>query len=480
MSWKDIYNEKLMSAEEAIKLIHDGDKVVTGFGCGEPFGIENALVEHYQEYRDITIINMLTLGDSPWCQPRMRGHFKLNCLFASQSNRAAIDNGSSEFTTSHFYEIPEIIKNYMCPRVSIVMVSPPDEHGYVSFGTTVDYTKGTTDYCEVVIAQVNKHMPRTFGNSIKHVRDFTAFVEIDAPLPEVVTVNISDVEMEIGKYCASLINDGDCLQLGIGGIPNAVCKQLKDKKNLGLHSELVGDGVVELLEEGIINNKLKTSNRGRSVLGAAFGSVKLNNYINNNPAVELHPIDYVNNPIEIAKNDNMVSINSCLQIDLLGQVVSDTIGLSQFSAVGGQVDFVRGATMSKGGRSIIAMPSTARKGTVSRIVPLITEGSAVTTPRNDVNYVVTEYGIAQLKGKTLKERAKALIMISHPKFRPYLIMEYRKRFNEEPFTKDEAMKLTSIIKEHIKDRNEIVKEKIKGKNEIVKTKIEDKISKIKE
>ncbi len=454
MKWQEIYKEKLVSAEEAIKLIHSGDKVVTGFGCGEPFGIERALVEHFDEYENVEIISMLTLGDSPWCEPHMKGHFKLNCLFASQSNRKSISEGESEFTTSHFYEIPDVIENYLCPRVSLVMVSPPDEHGYVSFGTTVDYTKGTTDHCEIVIAQVNKFMPRTFGNSIKHVREFTRFVEIDEPLPEVKTVNISDVEMEIGKYCASLIKDGDCLQLGIGGIPNAVCAQLFDKKDLGLHSELVGDGVVPLLEEGIINNKKKNTKRGRTVIGAAFGSEILNNYINNNPAVELHPIDYVNNPAKIALNDNMVSINSCIQVDLLGQVVSDTIGLSQFSAVGGQVDFVRGATMSKGGRSIIAMPSTARKGTVSRIVPLITEGSAVTTPRNDVNYVVTEYGIAQLKGKTVKERAKALIMIAHPAFRPHLIVEYRRRFKEEPFTKDELMGFTSVIKERIEQRRE--------------------------
>lgn len=473
MKWQEIYKEKLTSAEEAIKLIQSGDKVVTGFGCGEPFGLERALVEHYQDYRNVEIISMLTLGDSPWCKPEMKGHFKLNCLFASSSNRKSIDEGESEFTTSHFYEIPEIIKNYMCPRVSLVMVSPPDEHGYVSFGTTVDYTKGTTDHCEIVIAQVNKYMPRTFGNSIKHVRDFTCFVEIDEPLPEVKTVNISNVEMEIGRYCASLINDGDCLQLGIGGIPNAVCAQLGDKKDLGLHSELVGDGVVELLEEGVINNKKKNTKRGRTVIGAAFGSEILNKYINNNPSVELHPIDYVNNPSEIAKNDNMVSINSCIQVDLLGQVVSDTIGLSQFSAVGGQVDFVRGATMSKGGRSIIAMPSTARKGTVSRIVPLITEGSAVTTPRNDVNYVVTEYGIAQLKGKTVKERAKALIMIAHPMFRPHLIIEYRKRFKEEPFTKDEIMGFTSVVRERTKEKREQLKEATKERRDQVMEKLKD-------
>lgn len=451
MTWKDIYESKLVTAEEAIKAIHNGDKVVTGMGCGEPFGIQRALIENYQQFENVEIVNMLTLGDSPWLRPEMKGHFILNCLFASHSNRKEISNGKCEFTTSHFYEIPDVIKNYICPRVSIVMVSPPDEHGYVSFGTTVDYTRGTTDYCEIVIAQVNKYVPRTFGNCIKHVRDFTYFVEIDEPLPEVKGVEISNTEMEIGKYCASLINDGDCLQLGIGGIPNAVCAQLWDKKDLGLHSELVGDGVVDLLEAGIINNKKKQTHIGRTVLGAAFGSSKLNNYINNNPSVELHPIDYVNNPAEIAKNNNVVSINSCLQVDLLGQVVSDTVGLHQFSAVGGQVDFVRGATMSNGGRSIIAMPSTAKKGLISRIVPLITEGSAVTTPRNDVNFVVTEFGIAQLKGKTLKERARALIKIAHPKFRPHLILEYKKRFNEEPFTHEELKIMLGEVKEHIID-----------------------------
>lgn len=449
MTWQEIYQSKLTTAEEAIKLIHDDDKVVSGFACGEPLHIVRTLAEHYKEYNNVEIVSMLTLVESPWSTDEFKGHIKLNTLFASKSTRAAVNSGNSEFTTSHFYEIPEIIKNYICPRVSIVMVSPPDEHGYVSFGTTVDYTKGTTDYCDIVIAQVNKHMPRTFGNSIKHVRDFTCFVEYDEPLPEVIGGEISDVEMEIGRYCASLINDGDCLQLGIGGIPNAVCLQLTDKKDLGLHSELVGDGVVPLLESGVINNKRKVVNNGRTVLGAAFGSKILCDYINNNPSVEMHPIDYVNNPIEIAKNDNMVSINSCLQVDLLGQVVSDTIGLSQFSAVGGQVDFVRGATMSKGGRSIIAMPSTARKGTVSRIVPIITEGSAVTTPRNDVNYVVTEYGIAQLKGKTLKERTKELIRISHPKFRPALVLEYKKRFGSDPFTEEEFKSFKNSIKEKI-------------------------------
>lgn len=459
MYWKEIYESKRVTAEEAIQAINDGDKVVTGFACGEPTGIIEAMIKNYEDFHNVEIINMLTLGDSPWVRPEMKGHFKLNCLFASPSNRKEISDGRCEFTTSHFYEIPDVIKNYICPRVAIVMVSPPDEHGYVSFGTTVDYTRETTEYCDVVIAQVNKYMPRTFGNSIKHVRDFTYFVEMDAPLPEVKSVEITETERKIGEHCASLINDGDCLQLGIGGIPNAVCAQLWNKKDLGLHSELVGDGVVELLEAGVINNRKKQIHNGKTVLGAAFGSEILNNYINNNPSVEMHPIDYVNNPCVISQNDNVVSINSCLQVDLLGQVVSDTVGLNQFSAVGGQVDFVRGATMSRGGKSIIAMPSTAKNGMISRIVPLITEGSAITTPRNDVNYVVTEYGVAQLKGKTLKERARALILITHPKFRPHLILEYKRRFNEMPFTKEEMKDLMEEMREHFDSMKEhIVKE----------------------
>lgn len=431
MTWQEVYKSKLVSAEEAIKAIRDGDRVVTGFACGEPFGIERALIDNYENYHDVQITNMLSLGDSPWCRPEMKGHFTLNCLFASKSNRKAILDGVADFTPVNFSEIPFVIKNIIRPRVSVVMVSPPDSHGNVSFGTTVDYTKGTTDYCEVVIAQVNKHMPRTFGNSTKHVRDFTYFVEIDEPLPGVKSVELTDVEKAIGKNCASLINDGDCLQLGIGGIPDAICEELRGKKDLGLHSELVGDGVVKLLEDGIINNKKKQTHTGRTVLGAAFGSKILCDYINDNPAVEIYPIDYVNNPYVIAQNDNVVSVNSCIQVDLMGQVVSDTIGLSQFSAVGGQVDFVRGAALSKNGRSIIAMPSTAKNNTISKIVPTIEDKSAITTTRNDVNCIVTEYGIAFLKGKTLKERAKALIRIAHPNFRDWLSDEFEKRFNEK-------------------------------------------------
>ena len=433
MVWKKIYDSRLKTPEEAIKLIKDGDRVVTAFGCCEPIGIERALVENYENYHDVQVTSMLLIGETPWVRDEVKGHFSFNSFFASGSSRKAIENGIADFTTCYFYEIPKVLREVVKPRVTIMSVSPPDENGYVSLGTNVDYIESTLAYCEVKIAQVNKYVPKTHGEAIKHVSEFDCFVEIDEPLPEVPSVENTEVEKAIGKHCASLINDGDCIQLGIGGIPNAICAELHDKKDLGLHSEMVGDGIIDLVKKGVINNSKKTLHHGKSILGFVFGTEKLFHFLDHNPAVEMHPIEYVNNPSVIAQNDNMVSVNSCLQVDLQGQVVSDTIGLTQFSGVGGQVDFVRGATMSKGGRSIIAMPSTAKGGTVSRIVPVITEYSAVTTTRNDVNYIVTEYGIAQLKGKTMKDRARALIMIAHPNFREALCNDFLERFKEPAF-----------------------------------------------
>lgn len=431
MNWKNIYNERLTTPEQAIKLIKSGDNIVTSFGCGEPIAFERVLFEHYKEYTDVQITNMLLLGETLWIRNEVKGHFSYHSFFASASNRAAIADGTADFTTCHYYEIPSVLQEEINPRVTVMSVSPPDANGYVSLGTNVDYIASTLDYCEIKIAQVNKFVPHAQGKALRHVSEFTCFVEMDEPLPEVPSVPLTEVERAIGKNCASLINDGDCIQLGIGGIPNAICEELKSKKNLGLHSEMVGDGVVELIKNGVINNSMKNIHTGKSVIGFAFGTRKLFDFISNNPKVEMHPIEYINYPPVIAENDNMVSVNSCLQVDLQGQVVADTIGLSQFSGVGGQVDFVRGATMSRGGRSIIAMPSTAKGATVSRIVPTITENSAVTTSRNDVNFVVTEYGIAKLKGKTMRERARALIRIAHPNFRDALSVEFEKRFKEK-------------------------------------------------
>lgn len=434
MTWKEIYESRVVSAQEAIRHINCGDKVVTSFGCGEPKGIERVMVENYKQFYDVQIISMLILGETIWLKDELKGHFSFSTFFASASNRKAIASGEADFITCHFYEIPSVLRNIIKPRVAIVSVCPPDEHGYVSLGTNVDYIESTLDYCQVKIAQVNKYVPRSHGEALKHVSEFDFFVEMDEPLPEVPSIPITDVERKIGKNCASLINDGDCIQLGIGGIPNAICEELKGKKNLGLHSEMVGDGVVDLIECGVINNTKKNNHhKGKSLLGFAFGTKKLFDFMDGNPNIEMHPIEYINYPPVIAENDNMVSVNSCIQVDLQGQVVSDTIGLSQFSGVGGQVDFVRGATMSKNGRSIIAMPSTAKNNQLSRIVPTITENSAITTPRNDVHYVVTEYGIACLKGQTMKNRARALIKIAHPDFREELCKAFEERFHEKAF-----------------------------------------------
>lgn len=431
MRWKEDYKNRRMPVEDVVNIINENDVIVTAFGCGEPRGIEREIRNHYQNFKNVRIVNMLLLQDTPWVHKDVKGHFSYNSFFASNSNRKAIANGAADYTPCHFYEIPTVLREVIAPRIAIMSVCPPDENGFVSLGTNVDYIESTLSYCEIKIAQVNKNMPRTYGKAVKKVTDFDYFVELDEPLLEVSSVPITDVEREIGKNCAALIRDGDCLQLGIGGIPNAICQELGHKKNLGLHSEMVGDGVAELLEKGVINNSMKNIHRGKTVLGFALGTKKLFDYIDGNKDIEMYPIEYVNHPAVIAQNDNMVSVNSCIQIDLMGQVVSDTIGLDQFSGVGGQVDFVRGATMSKGGRSVIAMPSTAKKNTISKIVPKITEHSAVTTTRNDVNYVVTEYGTAQLKGKTMKERARALIRIAHPNFRDALCAEFEKRFFEK-------------------------------------------------
>ena len=433
MDWEREYRARCMSAEGALGQIRDGDRVVTSFGCGEPRGVERALQTLYKQFHNVEIINMLMLGDTPWVFDEMRGHFTYHSFFASGSNRKAIAGGTAEFTTCHFYEIPMVLREIIRPRVAIMTVSPPDKDGYVSLGTNADYIESTLSYADVKIAQVNRFMPFTYGKARKHVTEIDCFVECDEPLPEVKSAPISETERKIGEYCASLVHDGDCLQLGIGGIPNAICEALKDKKDLGLHSEMVGDGVVDLLKSGVINNRKKNIHNGKTVLGFAFGTQKLFDYIGGNPDVEMYPIEYVNHPLVIAQNDNMVSINSCIEIDLMGQVVSDTIGIHQFSGVGGQVDFVRGATMSHGGRSIIALPSTAKQNSISKIIAKITDHSAVTTTRNDVNFVVTEFGIAQLKGRTMKERARALISIAHPNFRPALCEAFRERFCESAF-----------------------------------------------
>lgn len=429
MLYRKLYNQKLTTADEAVKNIHSGHRVVLGHAASEPKVLVSAMVQNHSAYKDVEIVHMVSLNNASYTKPEMASHFRHNALFVSGSTRSSIKENRADYTPCFFYQIPELFTTgNMKIDVAMIQVSPPDENGYCSFGLSVDYTKPAALSADLIIAEVNDQMPRTMGNSYIHISEIDHIVETSYPMLELPLPKIGEIEKAIGKHCASLIDDGSTLQLGIGSIPDAVLLFLKDKKDLGIHSEMFSDGVVELVEAGVINNSKKTLHKGKMVATFLMGSKRLYDFVNNNESIEMHPVNYVNDPCIIMQNHKMVSINSCIQVDLMGQVVSDSIGLTQFSGVGGQVDYVRGSSMAKDGKSIIAMPSTASKGTISRIVPFIDEGSAVTTSRNDVHYVVTEYGVADLKGKTLKERASALIEIAHPEFRVQLQLEWDKRF----------------------------------------------------
>lgn len=428
MDWKEVYNERLCSANEAVRKIHSGDRVSLGHAVGEPTYIIDAMMDNYKSYENIEITHMLPMGESPYAKPGMEKHFKHNSLFVGGATRGTIMEGHGDVTPCYFSQIPYLWERTMPLDVAIMQVSPPDEHGYVSLGVSVDYSKEAAIRAKTVIAQVNKYMPRTLGDSFLHCSQIDCIVEHDAPIIELAPPTITDVERAIGEYCASLVQDGDCLQLGIGAIPDAISLFLKDKKDLGIHSEMFSDSVVTLVEEGVITNQAKNFHKGKMLATFLMGTKRLYDFVDNNPMVEMHPASYTNDPFIAGKNDNLVAINSCVQVDLLGQVCSETVGTTQISAVGGQVDFVRAAALSKGGRSIIAMPSTTAKGSISKIVATLDEGAVVTTNRYDVEYVVTEYGIANLKYQRVRDRARMLIGIAHPDFRPQLIDAFEKRF----------------------------------------------------
>jgi 4-hydroxybutyrate CoA-transferase len=431
MDWKNEYRSKLVSPREAVKHIKSGDRVVIGHAAGEPSVLVDELVANYNEYRDVEIAHMVPMGKGEYTKLEMAGHFRHNSLFAGVSTRDAINCGRADYTPCFFYEVPKLFREgYLPVDVALIELSPPDEEGYCSFGISVDYTKSAAESANIVIAQINREMPRTFGDSFIHISDIDYIVEADRPILELNPPKITKVEESIGRYCASLIEDGSTLELGIGAIPDAILLFLKDKKDLGIHSEMISDGILNLYESGVITNKKKSIHKDKIIVTFMMGTKRLYDFVNNNKNVELYPVDYVNDPTVIMKNYKMISINSCIQVDLMGQVVSETIGERQFSGTGGQVDFVRGANMADGGKSIIAMPSTAANNKISRIVPFIDHGASVTTSRNDVNYIVTEYGIAQLKGKTLKERGRELINIAYPDFREELIKEWERRFRD--------------------------------------------------
>jgi len=430
--WREAYKSRLVSAEEAVSHISKGDRVVVGHASGSPEVLLKALVEQRDRFENVEIVHMVAMGATEYCLPGMEKHFVHNSLFAGATSRKAIHDGRAYFTPSHFSQIPRLFTEGILPvDVTLCMLSVPDEHGYCSFGISVDYTKPAAESSRLVIAEVTPHMPRTLGDAFILISDIDYIVECDSKPIVLKPPQISDIDRKIGENVAELIKDGDCLQLGIGAVPDSILGFLRDKKDLGIHTEMFSDGVVDLVEAGVITCARKNHNPGKMVATFFMGTEKLYRFVHNNPMVQMYPVNITNNPAYIALNDNMVSINSTLQVDLTGQAASESIGHKQFSGTGGQADFVRGAAWSKGGRSILAFHSTASGGKISRIVPHLDEGAIVTTTRTDIHYVVTEYGIADLRGLSVPQRARALINIAHPDFREDLERSFRNIYNRK-------------------------------------------------
>ncbi|MCX7698633.1 MAG: 4-hydroxybutyrate CoA-transferase [Candidatus Goldbacteria bacterium] len=413
------YDKKVCSAEDAVKVVKSGNRIVFSHAAGEPLVLPEALMERSHKLKNVEIVHMVPMGESLYCKPEYSNSFRHIALFAGAATRKAIWENRADYIPYFFSEVPYLFETLLPVDVAMVTVSPPDKKGFCSLGVSVDYTKKAVECAKIVIAELNPTMPRTHGDSFVHISQIDFLVEVNRPIHELKSSELTEVEENIGRYVAELIEDGCTLQLGIGGIPDAVLKNLTNFKDLGIHSEMISDGVKHLVEKGVITGSKKTLHKGKIVVNFLMGSRDFYDWVDDNPMIEMRTVDYTNNPYVIAQNNKMVAINSALEVDLLGQVCADTLGPMQFSGVGGQVDFVRGARMSKGGKAIIALPATA-KGGVSRIVPTLKTGAAVTTSRNDVDYVVTDFGIASLKGKTVKERMKALIQIAAPQFREEL------------------------------------------------------------
>jgi len=419
-NWRSIYRDRLVSAETALDTVHSNYRVVLGHACGEPPALVEALVARAPELSNVEIVHMVAMGPAKFAHRGMEKSFHFNGFFLGAPTRKAVEESRGDFTPCFFSEVPRLFKQNLLPvDVALIQVTPPDENGFCSYGVSADYTQAAAENAHIVIAQMNRQLPRTGGIRI-HLDAIHCIVEKDDPLPELAPAKLSDTECKIGELVASLVSDGATLQLGIGAIPDAALSAMTHKRDLGIHSEMFSDGVVTLAQAGVVNNRNKTINTGKFIATFLMGTRKLYDFVNNNPDVEMHPVDYVNDPFVIGQHENMISINSAIQVDLMGQVNAEMIGPTQFTGIGGQIDFVRGAGRSRGGKSIIALPSTARGGKVSRICRELDRGAAVSTSRNDVHFVVTEYGIADLRGKTLRQRADALINISHPAFRSML------------------------------------------------------------
>lgn len=419
--WENLYKEKLMTPEEIAQKINSGDQCVSNGQVAEPCAILNALAKRAKEenLKDIVHHILLPMRDQLYLKPEMSEQIHFNSLFVSGYCRDLVWDGYADYIPGFYGSVPANVAHRGEIDVFYATVSQMDKHGYFSFGTAADMGD-LVHKAKKVLLEVNPAAPRSHGKCFIHISEVTALCETDVPITEVTSGELTDIDKAIASYISAEIPNGACIQLGIGGVPNAVAQGLIDRKDLGVHSEMFTESMVDLIEAGIINNAKKNIHRGKCVVTFTFGSKKVYEFLDDNPGIEFAPVNYVNNPFIISQNDNMISINACIEVDLFGQVCSESIGPKNFSGVGGQVDFVRGAMASKGGKSFIAMPATAKGGTISKIRPTLTAGGIVSTSRNDVDNIVTEFGIARLRGKTCAERAKALIAIAHPNFRDEL------------------------------------------------------------
>ena len=422
LNWKEKYQHKLQDPKTALRNIRPGDRIFVGTGCAVPSLLVKTLETIGSKMRDTEIMHILTVGDTPYTNEKFCDNFRCNAFFIGQNTRTAIAEGRADYTPVFLSDLPNLFRSGGIPLdVALIQVSPPDEHGFCCFGISVDVVKSASESATLVIAEINPQMPRTWGDSLISIDKIDILVENDTPLPEVPSPPPDETAEKIAKNISRYIEDGSTIQMGIGTIPEAITKFLKNKKDLGVHSEMISDGVVDLWEAGVITNRRKSIHQGKVIATLAMGTKKLYDFVNNNPSVEFHPSEYVNNPYIISLNEKMVALNSALEVDLTGQVTAESLGHLFYSGIGGQADFMRGASKSNRGKPIIALPSTAKNGTISRIVPHLSEAAGVVTSRGDVHYVVTEYGVAYLHGKSIRERAIALINIAHPAFRDKLL-----------------------------------------------------------
>ncbi len=428
MNWLDDYRSKLQSAADAVSKIKSGDRVYYAGNAAIPQALVRALAERKDELRNVQLNHVLLVGKDPLSLPGMQEHFRHNSLFVGPADRKAVNEGRGDYVPIFLHQIPRLFRERIVPLdVAMVQCSPPDEHGFLSLGVETLASIAACQTAKTVIAQVNEKMPRVLGDAFLHVNRVQAIVEFTEPLPTLLPKPATDVEQAIAAHVIPLIEPGSTLQMGIGGIPDSVWQAMEGDLELGIHTEMISDGGMRAIQRGVVTGTRKNLHQGKVILTFALGSEELYDFLDNNPLIEAHPVDYVNDPFIVSQNDNMVAINSAIEVDLTGQVCSDSIGPYIYSGFGGQVDFIRGAARSRRGRPIIALPATAKGGEFSRIVPFLKEGAGVVTSRADVHYVVTEHGVANLFGKNLRERAEALVSIADPKFQDELLEAAKER-----------------------------------------------------